>query len=354
MVAAQLQEFVEAHPAMTAVWNSHHAGKDIVDLQFNHGLLAARGLTTEQVIRAVRVAVDGLLVDEIQTLDERVRYRLQLPPEQAGKLQTLENLSIINARGQPIYLDSVAEFHVRPGMANIKHYFGKRTVTVFGRVDEQQTTVVDINADIAEFVAAQNWSANYPAVRVKLSGQIEENQRAIGNFQLAIGVCLLAIFAALVILFNSVSQPLLVLICLPFGITGVIIGYSVQGMTMGMMGVLVNDSLVLLHAMNRQRNAKSDYLSSGEVAAICYRRFRPIFITSLTTAVAMLPTAYGLMGENSYLKPVFMSMAWGVIFGGLVSLLLLPVMYMVDQDVRQRLGLRLRSDFSAEDGAAEV
>ena len=61
----------------------------------------------------------------------------------------------------------------------------------------------------------------------------------------------------------------------------------------------------------------------------------------------MLPTAYGLMGENSYLKPVFMSMAWGVIFGGLVSLLLLPVMYMIDQDVRRRLGLRLPADLSA-------
>ncbi|MCX2981553.1 efflux RND transporter permease subunit [Halieaceae bacterium IMCC14734] len=362
-IAAQLQDFVESHPAVTTVWNSHHAGKDIVDLQFNHGLLAARGLSMEQVIRAVRVAVDGLLVDELQTLDERVRYRLQLTPEQAGKLQTLENLSIINSRGQPIYLDSVADFHVRSGEANIKHYFGKRTVTVFGRIDEQKTTVMDINADIAEFVAAQNWSASYPGVRIKLSGQVEENERALGNFQLAIGVCLLAIFAALVILFNSVSQPLLVLICLPFGITGVIIGYSVQGMTMGMMaitgiiglmGVLVNDSLVLLHAMNRQRNEKGDYLSPMEVAAVCYRRFRPIFITSLTTAVAMLPTAYGLMGENSYLKPVFMSMAWGVIFGGLVSLLLLPIMYMIDQDVRRRLGLRLPADFTAGDGAAEA
>lgn len=361
VIAEQLQAFVQSHPAVTTVWNSHHPGKDIIDLQLNYGLLAARGLSVEQVIRAVRVAVDGLLVDELQTLDERVRYRLQLPPAQAGKLHTLENLSIINARGQPIYLDSVAEFHVRPGEANIKHYFGKRTVTVFGRIDEQQTTVVDINADIAAFIAAQDWAARYPGVRIKLSGQLEENQRALGNFQLAIGVCLLAIFAALVILFNSVSQPLLVLLCLPFGVTGVIIGYSIQGMTMGMMaitgvvglmGVLVNDSLVLLHAMNRERNEKGDYLRPVEVAAVCYRRFRPIFITSLTTAVAMLPTAYGIMGENSYLKPVFMSMAWGVMFGGLVSLLLLPVMYMVDQDVRRRLGRRLNLGPLPEDPAA--
>ena len=67
-------------------------------------------------------------------------------------------------------------------------------------------------------------------------------------------------------------------------------------------------------------------------------RFRPVFITSVTTAVGLFPTAYGIMGDNSYIRPMVMSMAWGVVFGGLVSLVLLPILYTVEQDLRRRFG----------------
>ena len=154
------------------------------------------------------------------------------------------------------------------------------------------------------------------------------------------------IFTALVILFNSLSQPLLILLCIPFGMIGVVLCYTIQGLSMGMMaitgviglvGVLVNDSLVLMHTLNEQRRELDTPLSVADVAEVAYRRFRPIFITSVTTAVGLLPTAYGIMGENSYITPMVMSMAWGVVFGGLVSLVLLPVLYMVEQDIRAKL-----------------
>lgn len=164
---------------------------------------------------------------------------------------------------------------------------------------------------------------------------------------MAAAICLLSIFAALVVLFNSLTQPLLVLLCIPFGITGVVLCYSLQGLSMGIMaftsviglvGVLVNDSLVLLHALNHERRQADRALDVSEVAAVARRRFRPIFITSLTTAVGLFPTAYGIMGQNSYITPMVMSMAWGVIFGGLVSLVLLPVLYMLEEDIRKSLG----------------
>jgi multidrug efflux pump subunit AcrB len=159
-------------------------------------------------------------------------------------------------------------------------------------------------------------------------------------------ICLLSIFAVLVILFNSLSQPLLIMLCIPFGLVGVVLCYSLQGLSLGMMaitgvigliGVLVNDSLVLLHTINEERRERGVPLSVTEVAGIAHRRFRPILITSVTTAVGLFPTAYGIMGENSYITPMVMSMAWGIVFGGLVSLVLLPVLYMVEQDIRAKL-----------------
>lgn len=345
-VADQVLHYLHEHPGVTSSWTSSNPGKDVIELDVNHALLAARGLTMEQLIRALRVAVDGLLVDEIQTLDERVRYRLQFPPTVAGELQTLENLAVINERGQAIYLNSLTQFSLRPGEADIKHYFGKRTVTVYAEIDSAQTSVEQINSELGQWTAEQGWNQQYPQLRLHLGGELEQQSEALGDLGMATIICLVSIFAILVILFNSLSQPLLILLCIPFGLIGVVLCYAIQGMSMGMMaitgviglmGVLVNDSLVLMHTLNEKRRELGSALSISDVAEVAYRRFRPIFITSVTTAVGLMPTAYGFMGENSYITPMVMSMAWGVIFGGLVSLVLLPVLYMVEQDIRAKL-----------------
>jgi multidrug efflux pump subunit AcrB len=344
-VSGQILNFLQSHGAVENSWSSSNPGKDVIELDVNHSLLAARGLTMEQLVRALRVAVDGLLVDELQTLDERVRYRLQLPLSAAGKLQTLENLAVINTQGEAIFLNSLAQFSVRPGEADIKHYFGKRTVTVYGEIDTDKGSVESVNGDLERWIGAQDWSERYPQLRVHMGGELEQQAEALGDLGGAAIICLLSIFAALVILFNSLSQPLLIILCIPFGLIGVVLCYAVQGLSMGMMsitgviglvGVLVNDSLVLMHTLNERRRESGALLSVDEVADIARRRFRPIFITSVTTAVGLLPTAYGIMGENSYITPMVMSMAWGVVFGGLVSLVLLPVLYMVEQDIRAK------------------
>jgi multidrug efflux pump subunit AcrB len=344
-VADEVGSWLRQHPAIKTVWSSYAPGKDVIDLEINHGLLASRGLTMEQLIRAVSVAVDGLLVDELQTLDERVRYRLQLPRDKAGSLNSLRNLPIINSRGEAIYISAVADFTLRPGEANIKHYRGKRTVTVFATIDDAQTSASLINVELREFIDGQDWAERYPELRLVDSGAAKQTAEVGADLNRAALICLLAIFAAMVILFNSLSQPIMVMLCLPFGLIGVVLAYSLQGMDMGsmaitgiigLMGVLVNDSLVLLHTFNEKRREIGTFLELSEVAALARQRFRPIVITSITTFVGLVPTAYGILGENSYLTPVFMSMAWGVAFGGLVSLILLPMLYMIDQDIRAK------------------
>ena len=345
-VADRIGDFLRAHTAVTNTWTSATPGKDVIELEVNHALLNARGLTMEHLITAMRIAVDGLVVDELQTLDERVSYRLQLPLSDAGKLKTLESLAVVNDNGQAIYLNAIARFSLRPGEADIKHYLGKRTITVYGEIDPEQTSVQQINTELAQWIALQAWNDIYPQLRLNQGGEMEEQSEALGDLGIAAFICLLSIFAVLVILFNSLSQPLLIMLCIPFGLVGVVLCYSLQGLSLGMMaitgvigliGVLVNDSLVLLHTINEARRERGVPLSVAEVAGVAHRRFRPILITSVTTAVGLFPTAYGIMGENSYITPMVMSMAWGIVFGGLVSLVLLPVLYMVEQDIRAKL-----------------
>ena len=344
--AAELLAWLREQPGVTQSWDSQNPGKDIIDVNLDYGLLAARGLSVERVMRAVRLAMDGMLIDEMQTLDERVRFRLQLAPDRAGRLAALENLVIVNDQGHPVHLGSVARFSLRAGDGDIKHYMGERTVTVFADVDRGAVDIAEINAQVAAFIQERRWAERFPTVRVWQGGELKQTQDTLRGLGRAALICLLGIFAALVILFNSLTQPLLIVLAIPFGVAGVIIGFLLQGMAVGVMaitgiiglvGVLVNDSLVLVYTMNRRAIEQGAPLDAGQVAAVARQRFRPIVITSLTTVCGLLPTAYGFLGENSYITPMVMAMGWGVMFGGLVSLVLLPNLYLAEQRLRDFL-----------------
>ena len=143
---------------------------------------------------------------------------------------------------------------------------------------------------------------------------------------------------------RSFTQPFLIMVVIPFGITGVFIGFALQGMDLsmialmgiiGLTGVLVNDSTVMLHGLNRKRiQAGHHTLSDQEVADGASTRLRPIMITSITTVAGLAPAAYELGGSNPFMTPMIMAMLWGVMFGTLVSLVLLPCLYSSEQDLR--------------------
>jgi len=344
-------EFLNNYPGVTEAWTSYKTGKDIVELKLDHSALSSRGLTTADVTRGVRIAFDGVIVDEHQTVDEVIRYRLQFRPQEKGKLETLKNLVLVNDRGKAIPVRGFAEMEARPGQANIKHYLGQRTITVYADIDRKVVDVQKINSDVADFIDRENLLHRFPGMRVWFGGELEQQKEALGNVQFALLICVITIFFVLVILFNSLTQPFLIMIVIPFGMSGIIIGFSLQGIEMsmlaligvlGLIGVLVNDSLVMVAYLNRLKLAKKTEeqrhaapLSNREIADGASDRLRPIVITSITTCAGLFPTAYGIAGSNPFITPMVMAMFWGILFGTLMSLILLPCLYAAEQDMRK-------------------
>jgi multidrug efflux pump subunit AcrB len=343
-----LSDYLSSRRGVTEVWTSHRPGKDVVKLRLDHAALANRGLTVADVTQAVRIAFDGAVINELQTVEEKVEYRLQFRSQEQGKMETLRNLVLINAEGLPIPLRSVTDFEILPGAAGIKHYFGERTVTVFADIDRKQLSTAEINADLADFIEEEGLLRRFDRLRVWFGGEMEQQEEAMGNAGLAFLACLLGIFFLLALLFNSLSQPFLVMTVIPFGFLGVIVAFALQDIEMSMMafigilglaGVLVNDSLVMIHALNLRKNDKGNgaHLSEDEIAEGAKQRLRPIVITSVTTVAGLAPGAYGLAGSNPFMEPVFMAIAWGVLFGTFVTLWLLPCLYAAEQDLRRLL-----------------
>lgn len=353
-LADLILDFLKKTPGVTEAWTSYKTGKDIVELQLDHTALSSRGLTTADVTRGVRIAFDGIVVDEHQTVDEVIRYRLQFRPQEKGKLETLKNLVIINAKGKAIPVRSFAEAQARPGQASIKHYFGQRSITVYADIDRKLVDVEKINSDLASFIERENLLHRFPGMRLWFGGELEQQRAALGNVQFAILICVITILFVLVILFNSLTQPFLIMIVIPFGMSGIIIGFSLQGIEMsmlaligvlGLIGVLVNDSLVMVASLNRLKMARgtdsqqsAKHLGDQEIADGASERLRPIVITSLTTCAGLFPTAYGIAGSNPFITPMVMAMFWGILFGTVMSLILLPCLYAAEQDMRKLVG----------------
>jgi len=211
--------------------------------------------------------------------------------------------------------------------------------------------VEKINSDLANFIDQENLLHRFPGMRVWFGGELEQQKAALGNVQFAFLICVITIFFVLVILFNSLTQPFLIMIVIPFGMSGIIIGFSLQGIEMsmlaligvlGLIGVLVNDSLVMVASLNRLKLEKGTdlkqrarHLSNQEIADGAGQRLRPIVITSLTTCAGLFPTAYGIAGSNPFITPMVMAMFWGILFGTLMSLILLPCLFASEQDMRK-------------------
>ena len=338
-VAEAVKGFLTTVPGVTDIWDSQKTGKDILDLTFNYHNLAGYQLSVRQVADAVRVAMDGLIVAEQQLAAERTYFRLTLPHDGQKKLSTLKDLFIVNGQGQPVALNAVASFSLRPGESDIKHYAGRRTVTVYAEIDTSVTDVVKVNQTLSQYLAEKNWPRQYPGLAFHQGGELEQQQQSYGNLGVAFIACVLMILFVLVVLFNSFSQPLLILSVLPFSIMGVLVAFAVQNLPMsfmaltgvlGLIGVLVNNAVVMIYSLNRGSGAPD----IKTVASRAATRFRPIVITSITTVVGLFPTAYGWGGENPFVAPMVMAMVWGVMFGTLISLLLLPCLYVLNQDIR--------------------
>ena len=343
-----LSDFLVSREGVTEVWTSHRPGKDVVKLRLDYAALANRGLTVADVTQAVRIAFDGAVINELQTVEEKIEYRLQFRSQEQGKMETLRNLVLINPEGLPIPLRSVTEFEILPGAAGIKHYFGERTITVFADIDRKKVSTAEINTDLAEFVETEGLLQRFERLRIWFGGEMEQQEEAMGNAGIAFFACLLGIFFLLTLLFNSLSQPFLIMLVIPFGFLGVIVAFSLQDIEMSMMafigilglaGVLVNDSLVMIHTLNLRKKSKENgaYLSEDEISEGAKQRLRPNVITSATTVAGLAPGAYGLAGSNPFMTPIFMAIAWGVLFGTFVTLCLLPCLYAAEQDLTRSL-----------------
>ncbi|MCK5266721.1 MAG: efflux RND transporter permease subunit, partial [Spirochaetes bacterium] len=321
--------------------DNYETGKDELRIKLNYQRIARFGLYAHQVAEAIRTAFNGTVVTYLQTQEERIGYRVMLGDRFRRNRRTLNKIKISNTQGRLIPIRDLIHIREKKSIKRLFHYNGDRTIKISANID-QNTSPVNVFTILNKKL--EKISGKYTGVTFKIMGEAEESAKTMESLGMAFMVAIVAIYFLLVLLFNSFSQPLIVIAAIPFGLIGVIIAYTIHGTNfsmfgllgiIGLAGVVVNDSLVLMDFINTKRkNAKNKNLIDMVIEA-ARTRLRPILLTTVTTAAGLLPTAYGIGGYDFTVGPMVLAISWGLVFATTLTLFLIPALYMIDNDIRR-------------------
>ncbi|MCA9322882.1 MAG: efflux RND transporter permease subunit, partial [Planctomycetes bacterium] len=271
--------------------------------------------------------------------DEEVRVRVLLPEESRRTVGDLARLRIVTPSGRRVPLEEVAELRTARGYSTLARVDGKRVFTVTAEVDQSRANVREIT-DAINAEIDQDFAAAHPGVSVTFEGRKKELNDSLGSLLVGFPVALFLIYSIIAILFRSYFQPLVVMAAIPYSILGAIVGHLITGYPFTLLsliggvalaGIVVNDSLILVDFVNRlRREGKSvqEALVEGGKG-----RLRPIILTSITTISGLAPLMLERSFQAQFLIPMAVSIVYGLAFATVLTLYLLPVLYLILEDI---------------------
>ncbi|MFC1481679.1 efflux RND transporter permease subunit [Candidatus Neomarinimicrobiota bacterium] len=339
-LADSVETFLNGQDGVKDVSRDDKAGKEQVEIKIDYLRLSRLGLTVADVAQNVRLAYDGEVVTSVRYGDEDVDFRVLMSRSGRQKLDYLNELKIPNREGRLIPLGDVAALVTGPGASDFRHYNSDRTVTVNADVDQNIITALGANEALTSHF---NLDRDWPGMQFLKGGEVVETEESVGGLMRTLLIALVGIYFLLVLLFNSLTQPFLVMIAIPFGISGVIIAFALHGQPMsftammgviGLSGVVVNDSLVLVSHINTliKEQGRDNLISL--VAEGTSDRLRAVIMTTLTTVVGLLPLAYGLGGTDAFMAPMALALGYGLLFATPLTLVLVPCLFIAGNDLR--------------------
>lgn len=337
----ETMEFLKTIKGVENVETTNVKGKNEVQLALDYARLSQYGLTALDVAQTVRTALDGTVVTSIRREGEDIDYRVSIKNPKEIRESLILDLPVTNKEGKLVPLKSFTQFKEKDGVSALRHYFGKRSVTVTSDIDVKKTTSSEVNKLIKDKFESR--VAREPGIRMKFEGQEAETNVSMDGYISALIVALTSIYFILVVLFKSYKQPFMIISVIPFAVAGSFLTLLVHNITvsftgligiLGLIGVAVNDSIVMISHLNSV--TESSGLTIESIAGGAKDRFRAVILTTLTTFAGLIPTAYGIGGDFPMMRQLVLVMAWGLVFATTVTLGFIPILYSI---IKKRKGL---------------
>ena len=340
--ATELAKELVTYEGLFDVTNSATTGSDEIKLTIKPEA-EALGLTMSSLGRQVRQAFYGEEAQRIQRGKDELRVMVRYPLSERRSISDLENMRIRTPSGDEVPFSSVAEVSYGQGYSSISRLDRERTVTVSSDLDPELVEPQQIIKTLSEeYIPAL--LSRYPGVKYGLEGSSQDQVEFLSKIVTALVVAMFLIYALIAIPLRSYSQPLIIMSVIPFGAIGAVIGHIIMGRSISMFslfglialaGVVVNDSLILVDFINKAR-AKGVEIREAVITAGT-ARFRAIILTSFTTAAGLLPIMFETNPQAQAIIPTAISIGYGIIFATIITLFLIPALYLLQEDFFRRM-----------------
>ena len=342
-VAAGLRAELARYPGVIDITDSFRSGKQELKLKMTpEG--EALGLSLGALAQQVRQAFYGEEAQRIQRGRDDVRVMVRYTEAERESLASLDDMRVRTREGSEVPFRTVANASLGQGYSSIKRADRKRVVNVTADVDRTQITADEVVGDLSRsyFPIIR---AEHPRVSLSLEGEQRQSGEYLVSLVFPFLIALFAIYALLAIPLRSYVKPFIIMSVIPFAFIGAIWGHQimklaglVSGLAMmsilGMIaaaGVVVNSSLILVYAINQRRDAGSTMADAVVDAATS--RCRPIVLTSMTTFVGLMPLMFNTSVQAQFLVPMAVSLSFGVLFATVITLLVVPSIYLLFEDL---------------------
>ena len=300
----------------------------------------ATGLTLSSLATQVREAFFGIEAQRIQRGDSEYRVIVRYPESERTSIGNLENMWVRLPDGTSTLFHAVADYSIEPGYGTIRRINGRRTVSVTAEVDHAKIEPFDVYKELEEVYFPTLFS-QYPSVHIQEAGAVQDQMLALEEMGVAFLVALLSIYVLLAIPLRSYLQPFIIMSVIPFGFIGAVVGHVILNVSFNMVsmigcialtGVVVNDSLILVHYFNRERRTENRTVLHAILRA-GKARLRAIILTSLTTFFGLVPILLEQSLQAKIVANMAISLAFGILFATVITLVLVPVLLRIGADL---------------------
>ena len=363
LAAEALKERLIVDKGLYDVRDSFQKGKQELNIELKP-VARNLGLSLDDVAMQVRQAYHGVDVQNLQRGEQDVKVVVRYSAEERSSLWYLENMSIRLRDGSNVPLLTVADIEYGEGATQIDRHNRRRVIRVSAKVNDNVTTPARVMEELKSSYL-NSISDRFPGMTWAIAGAQKEKEEFKDYLVKAYIFALMAMYVMMAVLFRSYTQPLMVMSAVPFGLIGALSGHVIAGLDLtiwslvGMIavsGVVVNDNLVLVDFMNSNREKGISLMESIRDAGVA--RFRPIMLTSLTTFGGLAPLMLERSLQAQFLIPMAVSLAFGVMFATVISLVLVPALYHIVYDlevsVARLVGRHKVQSEQSESVAAEV
>jgi multidrug efflux pump subunit AcrB len=345
-----LQRKLESYDGLFDIIDTYESANDEYNLELKPEA-EFLGVTASNLAQQIRSAFFGSEAQRIQRDRDEIRVMVRYPEEDRRSLVSLQNMMIRTANGTEVPFETVAQIVPGESLPSIRRIDRNRIIQVSADGDTNKLDIESIEVEILEEFLPSLIATQYPGMRFDVSGRAAEARDNNKEMTIGIYLVLTVIFVLLAIPLRSYFQPLIVMSAIPFGVVGAIMGHwfmawifnwnggearlyqsSIFGM-MALSGVVVNDSLIMVHFMNMRIKEGMKLREAVRLAGV--KRFRPILLTSLTTFFGLLPLMFDPQPSSAFLIPMAISLGWGIVFATSITLVLIPVLVLIGDDIKQ-------------------